>query len=161
MRKLVQSFFQVVRRRVSHQEVAFLVQSQVVRTREAAFTVGALEWFDSCVLAEVSGQLIWTGELPGAAFPHALVGFLTCRYRENVGVWSVTGFWRLAKYSLCMKADPYRCVSCGVPWGENSWCTLCCSRRSRSGEFASFSVCQEIQQGEDAVCPNELLLMGY
>lgn len=70
-------------------------------------------------------------------------------------------FWRLAKYSLCMKADPYQCVSCGVPWGESSWCTLCCSRRSRSGEFASFSVCQEIQQGEDVVCPNELLLMGY
>lgn len=80
----VQSFFQVVRWRVS--EVTFLVQSQVVRTGEAAFTVRALEWFDSCVLAEVSCQLIRTGELPGAAFPHALVGFLTCAYRENVGV---------------------------------------------------------------------------
>lgn len=62
---------------VSHQEVAFLVQSQVVRAGEAAFTVGALERFDSCVLAEVSRQLVWTGKLPRAAFPHALVGFLT------------------------------------------------------------------------------------
>lgn len=43
---------------VSHQEVAFLVQSQVVRAGEAAFTVGALERFDSCVLAEVSRQLV-------------------------------------------------------------------------------------------------------
>lgn len=77
------SFFQVARWRVSHQEVAFLVQSQVVRAGEAAFTVGALERFDSCVLAEVSRQLVRTGELPRAAFPHALVGFLSCTWREN------------------------------------------------------------------------------
>lgn len=44
--------------RVSHQEVALLVQRQVVRTGEAALTVGALERFDSRVFTEVSRQLI-------------------------------------------------------------------------------------------------------
>lgn len=55
---------------------------------------------------------------------------------------------------------PHLCASCGVLWGESSWCTLCCSRWSRSGEFVAFSVSQESRQGEDALCPNELLLMG-
>lgn len=53
------------------------MQSQVVRAGEAAFTVGALERFHPCVLAEVSRQLVRTRELPRAAFPHALVGFLS------------------------------------------------------------------------------------
>ncbi len=82
-------FFQVARWRVSHQEVAFLVQSQVVRAGEAAFTVGALERLDPCVLAEVSRQLVRTGELPCAAFPHALVGFLACKWGDKTRIRSV------------------------------------------------------------------------
>lgn len=57
--------------------MALLVQSQVVGAGEAALAVGALEGFDARVFAEVSRQLVRTGELPCAAFPHALVGFLT------------------------------------------------------------------------------------
>lgn len=71
------SSFQVYWRRVSHQEVALLVQSQVVRAGEAALAVRALERLDACVFSEVSRQFIRTSKLPCAAFPHALVRFLT------------------------------------------------------------------------------------
>lgn len=54
------------------------MQSQVVRAGEAAFAVRTLEGFDPCVLAEVSRQLVGPGELPRAAFPHALVGLFPC-----------------------------------------------------------------------------------
>lgn len=54
------------------------MQSQVVGAGEAALAVGALERLDARVLAEVSRQLIRPGELPRAAFPHALVGLLSC-----------------------------------------------------------------------------------
>lgn len=57
------------------------MQSQVVGAGEAAFTVGALERFDSRVLAEVSRQLVRACELPRAALPGALVGLLTCTGR--------------------------------------------------------------------------------
>ena len=69
----------------SHQEVALLVQSQVVGTGEAALTVGALKRFDACVLAEVSRQFVRAGKLPCAALPHALVGLLACRERGQAG----------------------------------------------------------------------------
>lgn len=62
----------------------FLVQSQVIRPREAALTIRTLEWFDSCVLAEMSRQFIGPGKLPCTAFPHALVRFFTC-VRSAVG----------------------------------------------------------------------------
>lgn len=65
-------------RRISHHEVAFLVQCQVVGPGEAPFTVGTLEGFHSCVLAEVSSQFIRTCKLPRAAFPHTLVRFFPC-----------------------------------------------------------------------------------
>lgn len=55
------------------------MQSQVIRPREAALTIRTLEWFDSCVLAEMSRQFIGPGKLPCTAFPHALVRFFTCR----------------------------------------------------------------------------------
>jgi len=54
------------------------VQSQVVGSGKAAFAVGALERLDPRVLPEVPRQLVRTGELPRAAFPQALVGFLAC-----------------------------------------------------------------------------------
>lgn len=56
--------------------MALLVQSQVVGAGEAALAVGALERLDARVLPEVSCQFVGTSELPRAAFPHALVGFL-------------------------------------------------------------------------------------
>lgn len=55
----------------------------------------------------------------------------------------------------------HRCVCGGEPWGASSWCTPCCTRKSHSGEFASFSACRVIQQEQDVVCPSELLPMGY
>lgn len=67
----------------SHEEVALLVQSQVVRAGEAALAVGALERLDACVFAEVSRQFVGTSELPRAAFPHALVRFLTWKTEET------------------------------------------------------------------------------
>lgn len=62
----------------SDQQVAFLMQSQVVRTGEAAFTVGTLERFDPRMFTEVTGQLVRSGELPRASLPHALIGLLSC-----------------------------------------------------------------------------------
>lgn len=67
----------------SHQQVAFLVQRQVVGSGEAALTVGTLERLHARVLAEVSGELVGARKLPCAALPHALVGFLTCKMQER------------------------------------------------------------------------------
>lgn len=50
----------------------------MVGAGEAAVAVRAAEGLDACVLAEVPGQLVGAGELPGAAFPGAFVGLLTC-----------------------------------------------------------------------------------
>lgn len=76
--------FQVYWWRVSHQEVALLVQSQVIRTGKAALAVGALERLNTRVFTEVSCQFIGTSELPCAAFPHALVRFLTWTTEEKM-----------------------------------------------------------------------------
>lgn len=98
----------------------------------------------------------------------------TCTYRvshlhigENIEVLSVICFFQFNKVSsftvytaLRVNQASHRCVSCGVLWDGSSWCTPCCSRRSRSGEFASSSVCREIPRGGDAACPNGLLLTG-
>lgn len=54
------------------------MQGQVVGAGEAAVAVRAAEGFDACVLAEVPRQLVRAGELPGAAFPGAFVGLLSC-----------------------------------------------------------------------------------
>lgn len=62
----------------SHHNVPPAVKGQVVGAGEAAVTVRAAEGLDACVLAEVPGQLIGAGELPGAAFPGAFVGLLAC-----------------------------------------------------------------------------------
>lgn len=59
--------------------MALLVQRQVVGPGEAPLAVGTLERLHARVLAEVSGQLVGARELPRAALPHALVGFLTCK----------------------------------------------------------------------------------
>lgn len=63
---------------VSQRQVSLFVQSQVIGTRKAALTVRTLEWFDSCVFAEMPRQLIRPSKLPCAALPHALVWFLSC-----------------------------------------------------------------------------------
>lgn len=57
----------------SHQQVALLVQGQVIGAGEGAITVRALEWLYTRVLPKVTGQLIRAGELPRTAFPHALI----------------------------------------------------------------------------------------
>lgn len=61
----------------SHHDVAAAVQREVVGPGEGAVALGAAERFDSCVLAEVSGQLVRAGEAPGAALPGAVVGLLS------------------------------------------------------------------------------------
>lgn len=55
------------------------MQGEVVRPGEGAVAFGAAEGFDSRVLAKVSRQLVGAGEAPGAAFPGAVVGLLSCR----------------------------------------------------------------------------------
>lgn len=54
----------------------------------------------------------------------------------------------------------HQCVSCGVLSGGSSWCRLCCSLWSHNDGSFAFSVSQVSRQGEDALHPNELLLMG-
>lgn len=61
-----------------HHDVPPAVQGQVVRAREAAVTVRAAEGLDACVLAEMPGELVRAGKLPGAAFPGAFVRLLSC-----------------------------------------------------------------------------------
>lgn len=55
------------------------VQCQVIRPREAAIAVRALERLHSRVLAVMPRQFVGTRKLPGAAFPGTLVGLLTCK----------------------------------------------------------------------------------
>lgn len=62
----------------SHHDVPPAVKGQVVGAGEAAVAVRAVEGLDARVLAEVPGQLVGAGELPGAAFPGAFVGLLAC-----------------------------------------------------------------------------------
>lgn len=64
----------------SHHDVAAAVQREVVGPGEGAVALGAAERFDSCVLAEMSGQLVGAGEAPGAALPGTVVGLLSCVY---------------------------------------------------------------------------------
>lgn len=68
--------------------------------------------------------------------------------------------YRNWKVQLLCHQGSYRCVSCGGPLGESSWCILCCSRKSHNGEFDVFSASLESQQAEDALCLDELWLMG-
>lgn len=58
--------------------MASAVQGEVVRPGEGAVALSAAERFDSCVLAEMSGQLIGAGKTPSAALPGAVVGLLSC-----------------------------------------------------------------------------------
>lgn len=67
----------------SHHDVPPAVQGQVVGAGEAAVAVRAAEGLDARVLAEMPGQLIGTGELPGAALPGTLVGLLACGERGS------------------------------------------------------------------------------
>lgn len=60
--------------------MAAAVQGKVVRPGKGAVALSAAERFDSRVLAEVSGQLVGTGEAPGAALPGTVVRLLSCVY---------------------------------------------------------------------------------
>jgi len=75
----------------SHHDVPPAVQGQVVGAGEAAVAVRAAEGFDARVLAEMPGQLIGAGELPGAALPGALVGLLACGERGSARQRGVPG----------------------------------------------------------------------
>ena len=57
--------------------MATAVQRKVVRPGEGAVAFSTAERFDSCVLAEVSGELVRAGEAPGAALPSTVVGLLS------------------------------------------------------------------------------------
>lgn len=59
------------------------MQGEVVRPGEGAVALGAAERFDSCVLAEVSGQLVGASEAPSAAFPGTVVGLLSWEDAEE------------------------------------------------------------------------------
>lgn len=72
------SYAQLDKQPSSHQHVPPAVQCQVIWPGEAAVTVCALEWLHSRVFAVMPRQFIRTSELPGAAFPGTLVGFLSC-----------------------------------------------------------------------------------
>lgn len=61
----------------SHHHVAAAVKGQMVRPGERAVAFRAAERFDSCVLAEVSGELVGAGEAPGAALPSTVVRLLS------------------------------------------------------------------------------------
>jgi hypothetical protein len=53
--------------------VAFHVQREVIRAREAAVTMPALEGFGARVFPVVARQLVRTGEPPLTTFPRAAV----------------------------------------------------------------------------------------
>lgn len=54
------------------------MQGEVVGSGEGAVALGAAERLDSCVLAEVSGELVGAGEAPGASLPGTVVRLLSC-----------------------------------------------------------------------------------
>ena len=54
------------------------MKAQMIATAETPVTVTALEGLLSCVLARMSGEFVTSGKLPGAAFPLANVGLLSC-----------------------------------------------------------------------------------
>lgn len=60
--------------------MATAVQRQMVGPGEGAVAFRATERFDSCVLAEMSGELVGAGEAPGAAFPGTVIRLLSCMY---------------------------------------------------------------------------------
>lgn len=59
--------------------VALHVQGEVVRAREAAVAMIALERFRTCVFPVMTGQLVRPCEPPLAALPRTLVRLLTCK----------------------------------------------------------------------------------
>lgn len=72
------SYARLDRSHSSHQHMSPAVQCQVIGAGKAAITVRALEWLHSRVFAVMPCQFIRTSELPGAAFPGTLIGFLSC-----------------------------------------------------------------------------------
>lgn len=60
------------------------VESQMVGAGEAPAAGEALEGLGARVLPVVPGQLVGAGEAPVAAFPRALIGFLTCGEEAQV-----------------------------------------------------------------------------
>ena len=63
--------------------VSLHVQGQMVGTREATATHGALEGLGACVLPVVTGELIRAREPPVTALPGTPVWLLTCRRGER------------------------------------------------------------------------------
>lgn len=57
--------------------MATAVQRQMVGPGERAVTFRATERFDSCVLAEMSSELVGAGKAPGAALPGTVVRLLS------------------------------------------------------------------------------------
>lgn len=133
----------------SHHHVAAAVQGEVVRPGEGAVALSAAERFDSRVLTEVSGQLVRTGEAPGAALPGTVVGFLSWREAGYEDKLVERKGREEARYNYRLYTDKPRSVrslvcvwshlcvsSCGLS-GGNFWCKLFYSLHSRTCEFVS------------------------
>ena len=63
--------------------VAFEMQGQVIRAREAALAVDALERLGARVLAIVARQFVAARKSPQTALPRAVVRLLNCRTRNK------------------------------------------------------------------------------
>ena len=83
------SYAQLDKQPSSHQHMPPAVQCQVIWPGEAAVTVCALEWLHSRVFAVMPRQFIRTSELPGAAFPGTLVGFLSWKKQRDITLCSI------------------------------------------------------------------------
>lgn len=103
----------------SHQHVPPAVQCQVIRPGKAAITVRALEWLHSRVFAVMPCQFVRASELPGAAFPGTLVGFLSWKKKGHT-LLVLRHFPIITKPALCVgKLLLSAGFPCGHPWWGN------------------------------------------